>query len=380
MKRGFTLIEVIIALAIGAILLTTVMSVLTLTLKDNRRTRAHSEIMREAESVTRLMNQELRLAGLGVPAGANIDAAYGSSPPAGGVKFYASLLVGGNSEVGVLADLPRPDANYSTFGALHSRATGSAATRTIAWHNENNGTCMPDGAGTACVAGRDSIFFADNAAGCTATGSGAPFTDRKCPWGMRRLLANDAIQIAAGDGTWSNAVVSGAVQKPNTTVDVISAVLTSGYNTAIWPNLVAADGPAGRAGQGFVTTLDRVFYRLVGSTIVRQQCWGDPNPNDSDWPDAATNTVPTTPETTGGGGGTPAPVNSTCTVAEVVARNVSSFALRYFDASGVAVTVGSTTKDDVRRVDYTIGFAKTVDGRQVLHEVAGSIRLTNAIP
>ncbi len=371
MKRAFSLIEVIIALAIGAVLLSTVMSVLTLTLKDNRRTRVHSEIMRDAESVTHMLNSELRLTGLGVPTGANIDAGYGTGAP---VSFYGALLVGTATSIGVLADLPRPDANYGAFGALDSRATGIIGTSTIAWHNENNGSCMPDGLLGSCVAGRDSVFFADNAAGCTATGTGAPFNDRKCPWGMRRVLPGEAIQIAAGDGKWSTATVTGEVVKVGV-LQVLSARLNPGYDPTDWPNLIPGDAPGGKAGQGFVTTLDRVFYSLVGSTIVRRQCWGDPNPNDSDWPDATTNLVPPNPQNTSGAGGAS---NSICTAAEVVARNVSALAFSYVDASGVAVTVASgATKAAVRRVDYRIDFAKTVDGRPVLHQVSGSVRLTN---
>lgn len=371
MKRGFSLIEVIIALAIGAVLLSTVMSVLTLTLKDNRRTRVHSEIMRDAESVTHMMNSELRLAGLGVPTGVHIDSAYGTSPP---VSFYGALLVGNVTAVGVLADLPRPDANYSAFGSIHSRPTGALLTASnIAWHTENNGACMPDGLLGTCVVGRDSVFFADDVQGCNATGVGAAFNDRKCPWGMRRVLAGESIQIAAGDGKWSHATITGDVVKVGVS-QVFSAKLSPGYDPVDWPNLIPGDGPGGKAGQGFVTTLDRVFYSLVGSTIVRRQCWGDPNPNDSDWPNATGNAVPANPQNTGGGGA----ANSTCTVPEVVARNVSALHFDYFDASGVAVTVASAaTKASVRRIDYTIDFAKTVDGRPVLHQVSGSVRLTN---
>lgn len=373
MKRGFSLIEVIVALAIGGVLLTTVTSVLTLTLKDSRRTRTHSEIMRDAESVTHLMNTELRLAGLGVPTGAHIDPAYGTSPP---VSFYGALLVGGSNQIGILADLPRPDANYSAFGALHARPTGSVGVSAVAWHTENNGSCMADSNANTCVAGRDSTFFADNAAGCATVGTGAVFQDRKCPWGMGRVLPGEAIQVAAGDGRWSHAAVTGEVVKVSVD-NVFAARLSPGFNAAVWPNLTRADGPGGKPGQGFVTTLDRVFYRLAGSTIVREQCWGDPNPNDADWPDAATNAVSGTPAATGGGGA----AASSCTGAEVVARNVSSLAFSYFDASGVAVTVaGGATKRQVRRIDYVIDFAKTIDGRPVLHQVTGSVRLTNLPP
>ena len=369
MRRAFSLIEITVALAISGVLLTVVMSTLTVTLRDSRRTRVHSEILREAESVSHLLNSELRLAGLGVPTGVHTDATYGTTPP---VSFYAALIVGGSNQIGVLADLPRPDANYSAFGAIHSRPTGLIV-QSVAWHTENNGACMPDSTGTSCVAGRDSLFFADNAAGCNATGTGAPFEDRKCPWGLRRVLAGESIVIAAGDGNWSDATITGEVVRNNLISNAFAARVNPGYDFVDWPNLLPGQGPGGIAGQGFVATPDRVFYSLVGATIVRRQCWGDPNPNDGDWPNAATNTVPASPETTSGGGA----ANTTCTPAEVVARNVTSLAFSYFDALGAAVTVSAGTKAAVRRVDYIINFAKTVDGRPVLHQVTGSVRLTN---
>jgi prepilin-type N-terminal cleavage/methylation domain-containing protein len=50
--RAFSLIEVMVALVISAIVLSTVVGVLTLTLRDNRRTRVHTEMLREAVPVT----------------------------------------------------------------------------------------------------------------------------------------------------------------------------------------------------------------------------------------------------------------------------------------------------------------------------------------
>lgn len=406
-RGGFTLIEVVIALAIGAVLLTTVMSVMVVTLRDTKRARAHSEMLRDADFVSHALNTELRLAGLGVPLGAHVAVTpgtcaggagagnvctsapspqcpapglcsavgtYGTPPRA--VGFYAALLVGGTNQIGILADLPRPDANYGVFGALHTRATGGPTA--VAWHNENNGACMPDNNAATCVAGRDSVFFADDLAGCVTTGGGAAFTDRKCPWGMRRLMPGESIQIVAGDGSWSDAVVSGSVQRVAAGVPVVSvssAVLSTGFSATAWPNLLPGQGPGGVPGQGFVTTLDRVFYRVVGTNIVRRQCWGDPDPNQANWPNGATNTVPTaTPQLSGGSG---VSVN-TCTDEEVVARNVSGLNFTYRDAAGATVAVtNAATKASVRRVDYTIDFAKTIDGRPVTHTINGTVRLSS---
>lgn len=343
---GFTLVEVMVALVIGAVLLSTVVSVLTLTLRDARRTRVHSELLRDAESVTHQLNSELRLAGLGLPRGANIDASYGTSPPAAPL---AALIVAGATEIGIVADLPRPDANFNTFGGLHGRDTGAA---TIAWHNENNGACVPDSTSSSCSAGVDSVFFPVNATGCTTTGTSG-FNDRLCPWGMRRGRANESILIVAGDGQWSRSVLSGSVSAGT----IRAADLSTAYSRTTWPQ-----GPGAVAGQGFVATLDRVFYWLDGTKIRRRQCWGDPNPNDPQWSEPPSTASWDPAATDGGSAGA-----SECTPAEVVARNVSSLSFTY--------TTG--TDGVIRKVDYAIGFARTVDGRPVLHVVNGAIRLTN---
>jgi prepilin-type N-terminal cleavage/methylation domain-containing protein len=391
--RAFTLIEVIVALVLSATLMSVVLGILAATLRDGRRARVHSEMLRDADLVTHLLNSDLRLAGVGVPAttGVNIDVLYGAAPP---TSFYGSVIVASTTQVGILGDLPRPDANYGAFGAIHRRPTGDGTA--IAWHNENNGSCMPDNNAGTCIVGRDSLFFPDNAAGCNNTGNGAVFSDRKCPWGMRRTLPGDHIIITAGDSNWATATLTGDVQRLAAAAglpQVYSAELSPGYlvtvmaggppptPTAVWPNNAATDGPGGIAGQGFVATLDRVFFRRVGSTITRRQCWGDPDPNQAGFPSVNVNAVPASPQLVAATGVTP----NECTDEEVVARNVSGFAIRTFDVNNAPITLGNPVagppdKSDVFRIDYTVDFQKMVDGRNVTHRVQGSVRLTNLLP
>jgi hypothetical protein len=141
------------------------------------------------------------------------------------------------------------------------------------------------------------------------------------------------------------------------------------------------DGPGGIAGQGFVSTPDRVFFKLSGSNIVRRQCWGDPDPSQAAWPDALTNAVPASPGLTAGAGVTA----NDCTDDEVVARNVNGLTFTYFDATGTLLTLadpvaGPPDKDDVFRIDYAIDFFTIVDGRPLTHRVQGSVRLSNLLP
>lgn len=392
--QGFTLLEVTIALALGVVVAGTVTALYTQTLVESRRTLELAEMSRDATFVGQLLSRELRQAGLGVridlpptaPARHTNDH-YGTSAPA---TFYSGLLVGGASEVGILADFPRPDAQYPTYGMLVSRPTGP---NTIMFLNENNGACAPQDlpaaaitAGASSCSTADSSVFFPGEAGCNAT---TGFADRTCPWGMRRLSPGERFQIFAANGSWVHAAVTATLTAlvANAPTFTLALPLQASMDVA-WPNTALGDGPGGFVGAGWVTTLDRVFYQhdTAAKTITRQQCWGDPDPGHANFPPANATAVPADPEyppTVITGIPPPAltPEETECTEREVVARNVDSFTLRYFDATNptnLAVTPSNTiTKQSVRRIDYTIEFKKTVLGRALTHRVEGSVRLQN---
>lgn len=397
--RAFTLIEVVIALALSVMVLGTAFALMQNAVQDGNRARVRSEMFRDAAHVSQLLSLELRQAGLGVPTGGHIEKTLatgtsdygtdtGNSPGSSPVRLsrpstiYGGVLVAAADQLGVVADLARPDGQYNAYGLLHSRATGSETS--IMWHTENNGTCAPDsGSGTSCTTTSSSVFFPGQTADlCNGTGT-ARFTDRTCPWGMRRVLAGERIQVAAGNGAWSHA----ALDTPGTIVDISSTgvfavSLNPGFDVDMWPNAAQGEGPAGINGQGFVTTLDRVFYRRNGTVIERNQCWGDPDPDHPSWPDGIATAVPAAPALTPGAGTSVA--QNHCTGYEVVARNVvdgpTGFQLSYFNAGGTAIAAplsDQPAKRSVRRIDYRISFAKTVDGRIVAHHVTGSVHLQN---
>lgn len=347
--RGFTLIELVVSLAMGAVVLTVATAVLATAMRDMRVARARSALAREGQTIAAMMELDLRQAGAGVPDLTHIDPGF----PGGGAALNA-VLAGESEKIGVLLDRPRPHAQYNTFGTLN-RAPGGSTSR-IAWHTENNGTCMPDG---TCSTAATSVFFPGES-GCTAS-----FTDRTCPWGMRRAESGDAIQIVDGEGRWSHAVLGNSIA---TNGSNRFAVLSTAWSGTLWPNVTAADKPVSAAGQGWVTTLDRVFFRKNGTKLERIQCWGTPNQTSASWPIPGT-AVPATPC---------APPNGLDW--ETLSNRVQSLTFTYFNAAGTAITAAPMAAVDlprVRRVDYVLKLAQTVEGRAIRFDIVGSVHLRN---
>ena len=150
----------------------------------------------------------------------------------------------------------------------------------------------------------------------------------------------------------------------------LSAVFNPATATwdAVWPNVLPADAPVGVSGQGYVTTIDRVFFRLNGTNLERIQCFGDPDPGSANWPNLATNTLPGTLASTPAGGAL-----NECTAAEVIAKNVASVAFAYADGTGTV----TATKNLIRRIDWTIKLRKTVNNRTVEQDVVGTVAVRN---
>lgn len=393
--RGFTLLELAVSIALGVIVIGTAAAVLATVLRDNRRARIHSELQRDAELASQLLAQEVRQAGLGVPTGHHVSEncnastgvcnyiyGTGSAGTANELRFLArAILVAGTAELGILGDLPRPDSNYNAFGPLHSRGSASNADGSngdgIAWHTENNGTCMPPGCSTSST----SLFF-PGAGDCTG---GTALT---CPWASRRIAPGEPIQIVDGGGNWGHSAASApfalATGMPTGATGLRLAFRYDQGVPRRWPNNGPGAGPAGLIGQGWVTTLDRVFYRLSTTTpkrLERRQCWGDPDPGHAAWPPHTSNAIPVSPGSVVppvSGGVT---INATvCTPFETIARNVDSLTFTYADAAGTTLTSfpDGDSKNAIRSVAWTLVLKRPDgSGRDVSYTIQGATRIEN---
>lgn len=360
MLRGATLIELMVSLALLAVVLGVAVGLVVGAIQSGSRGRARGQFARQGSFINSLMSQELRMAGLGVPDATHIDDAYGG---AGDTTGGNDVILATATAIGFIGDLPRPDAQYATFGTITNRPLGDGSH--IFWHTENNGSCHPDTSAPSCETGDTSMFFPGED-GCANT---AAVNDRTCPWGMKRVRAGERIQVVSGATRWTHA----GVASPLAMSDIgaarpLSLNLSTTWNQTVWPNVANNDPPVAVSGQGFVTTVDRVFYFLQGTDLMRRQCFGDLDPDSASWPNNATNTLPANPESTPPGG-----VQNTCLAAEVIGKNVASLNFEYFDGTG-AVT---TTKNQIRRVDWTIKLRKTVNNRTVEQDVVGTVGLRN---
>lgn len=362
--RGATLIELMVALALLAIVLSITVSLLVGVIRSGARSRARAELARQGLFASTAMHAELRMAGLGVPQSTGLHIADGYAG-GGDTSFDTVVILANATQVGVVGDLPRPDAQYNALGMLHNRPGGSR--RNVMWETENNGRCVPDTGGSTCSTATTSKFFPGED-GCDSTADG---NDRTCPWGMKRVAVNERIQVVAGNHTWTHAgllpaYTMDAIGVPN---GVMSIRLDSDWDAA-WPNEDPIDFPVGISGAGYVTTLDRVFFALQGTDLVRIQCRGDPDPQAAGWPDLATNALPAVGSLTiTPAGGT----QNVCVGPEVIARNVRSLTFSYFDAAG-AVTA---TKSAVRRIDWVMVLERSTQGRMVQQDVVGSAAIRN---
>lgn len=394
-RRGFTLLELIIGMTMGLAIVSVAMGLTVGTLGRVRHSRDLAHLHRDGAFAARVLEADLRLAGLGVPTGQHIVSGERLIP----------MLVAAPTELGILGDLPRPDAQYNTFGPLHNRPT-RALGRTgglggLAWHTENNGSCVPDG----CAVSATSVFFPGPGAQlCTVNAD-----DRGCPWGTRRVRPGDDLQVVAADKTWGTTRAAGPALSllpplpapvppdPQAQLGLVAAPVslrlaepiepgrifdatfqTSQTNAVRWRDHEPGTLPGGSVGQGFVTTLDRAFYFVADRKLMRVQCWGRPAPDDGSWPSlASANAVPAAIKSGGAGGGASGGPGATCTEREVVARDVESVVFRYFDIANFPVA--GDARQTAHRVEFeiTLRRAAGVAGIGAQYVVSGSVALGN---
>lgn len=401
-RSGFTVLELLIGLSCALIVLAAIVALFSDTMRAQKRQRVRAELARQGAFLGHLLNQEIRLTGLGVPTGSSVEGALPAPVP---------VMFAGTTAIGFIADVPRPDATYNTFGVLDDRPAGF---QRLMWHTDQNGACAPQASG--CPIDETSVLYRGDTALCTSPG------DRTCPWSNHRLRPGEYFVTAAGNGTWANLKSTGVGDNAaGFTMEVASnpdgggirgLVIDDEHDAtraigwpATWFNVARGDAPVDVRGQGFVTTLDRVFYRFCSGTcaggtgqsrvLERRQCWGPAITNDPSWPDASADTDAAN-LTNGSFDPTGVPF-TTCSPWEVAARDVASVRFDYFRARAGAATSDSATRlstaeqqrsaqprsaatfgrVDIAQIRFDIQLNRTVDGVVVRHDVVGTARLRN---
>jgi len=248
-RHGFTLIEMLVASVVSLVVVAGATSVLTRLTLQHRRDRELSALRGEADFVLFKLGGELRQAGLGVPRGARL----------GGSDLFPRVLAGDASSITFAADLARPDAAVNGFSMLASDQ-GALASGDLALMNELNGDCdVMVGGFLPCETDTSSLLMAPSGASCSGAGT-AP----TCPWALGKYRGDEYLILANGHGTWQEVRVAPAL------FEVPAASSRRMLKLAAVP----AGLVAGSLSRAVLSSPDRVFWRLNGTSVERAQCWG----------------------------------------------------------------------------------------------------------
>lgn len=340
MRRGLTLVELLTGLAVALTVLTAALGLLHQMGLVRRRQEAQEQLGSNAAWLLGTMGRELRQAGLGRPRSARAE------PPE--EPFPAPFLVGEATQVAFLADVPRPDSHFNGFSSF--AASPLPALDSLSLLNELNGGCDVDLSGVACNTATSSHLFTSSPPGSGCRGA----TDaRTCPWALGRYRDGEHLLVVSGSGRW----VERRLDSPMEGVELLPLpprrVLRLTSNI---PIDLKEPGP----NRAWVSTLDRVFYRLDDGRLQRKQCWGSVG----------------SPIVLTGPGGLAEPCDpagpDSGTDWETLAQGLAADALdvTYLDAAGNELTrpLPPEALPRVRRVQVRLRLEQSVAGEALTHE------------
>jgi prepilin-type N-terminal cleavage/methylation domain-containing protein len=312
-RRGFTLVEVLVAGAVGLVILTAMMGYLLHRARVDLQEAQLARLKQDTSLVLGQLGRELRQAGLGRPTRARREGE--------GEIFPGPLVAADATSLAFVGDLPRPDASLnglSSFAA--NQAVPPMPDRGIALLNELNGGCDVDSSWPApCRTDEASLVLAPPGVDCRY----APFTAPTCPWGLKKYRPGEWLVLVDGVGRWVERQVSSNLFSSS------SGRIALELDQRLPPDFF--DMP----NRGWVASLDRVFYRLQGNTVERKQCW---NPSGS----PATARVLSQPCRSSTDG----------TEWEPLLRTAApqGLSFRYLDVQGLELTRLPLSEQDLRRV------------------------------
>ncbi len=328
--RGFTLVEVLVAGAVGLVILTSVIGYLLHRSRVDAREQQLARLKRDASLLLGQLERELRQAGLGRPTRTRMDGDQ--------ELFPGPLLAAGETELTFVADLPRPDGGLNGLSSFAANQTVPPLPwRGVALLNELNGGCDVDTSSfSACRTDEASLLLPAPGADCGSTPAGAP----SCPWGLRKYRPREWLVLVDGRGRWTQRYVQD---------DLFQS--SGGRYALMLDSALPGDFFGTTPNKGWAASLDRVHYRLAGDTVMRKQCW-------QAFPSPAALPAAATPCTLPGDGTAWEPLLST------VPPN--GLRLRYLDANGAVLAplpLSAAALRRVHRVEVTLRLeAPTPDG------------------
>ncbi len=300
--RGFSLLELLVAGTIFLFVVAAATEAFTSLKAAHRRDLERSRLRAQADLALSTLARDLRHAGLGLPEGGNVSS---------GAAYTPAVFLAEPTRIGFMGDLPRPDVAFNGYSELAGDQPPGASM--VVLLNELSGGCGSDTSSSCRTELMSLAISPAGVPGCGASG-GAP----TCPWAQRRYRAGEAVTVVNGLGAWAQMTVAPGLFD--------SAGGRRGLAlTAAPTHLSSATQPR----RGFVSTPDRVFYRLSGDSLERAQCWAGPGTADA---------CVTTAQGTGW---------------ETLARNVTGFLLQYQRADGSAIARASQTRRVSVRLELT---------------------------
>lgn len=333
-RRGFTLIEVIVASGVGIIILAVIMGYLLQRSRNDQHEAQLGRLKQDASVLLGQLRQELGQAGLGRPSRARREGT--------GELFPGPLLAAEETSLSFVADLPRPDSSLhglSSFAA--NQVSPPLPEGGVALLNELTGGCDVDSTQPSpCRTDEASLLLASSEVDCRDAPGSAP----TCPWGLNKYRPGEWLVLVDGVGRWVERQVAPQLfaNKAGRFALLLQAPLPGDFFSV--PN------------RGWVASVDRVFYRLNGSTVERKQCWG-----------------PVGSPATVGSLSTPCTSLAQGTAWEPLLRTAApkGFAFRYLDATGAELAPLPLSAADlrrVRRVEVALRLTASTSGKPVTYE------------
>jgi prepilin-type N-terminal cleavage/methylation domain-containing protein len=340
-RRGFTLVEVLVASAVGLIILTGMMGYLV---QRSRRDQQEALLARLKQDATLVLGQlvrELRQAGLGRPTRARREGE--------GEIFAGPLIAADRTSLAFIADLPRPDASLnglSSFAA--NQAVPPMPDRGVALLNELNGGCDVDGSSpSACRTDVASLLLSPSGVDCLSSPGSAP----TCPWGLKKYRPGEWLVLVDGMGRWVERRVSSSLYA--SAAGRVTLQLTEPL----------PDGFFDMPNRGWVASVDQVFYRLQSGAVERKQCWSTVGYSAT----AGTLSRPCR-----------SPADGTPWEPLLRTAGARGLTFRYFDVQGSELTQLPLPASDlrrVRRVEVRLSLSAFAQGEPVTYDTLTSVAL-----
>lgn len=357
--RGFTLIELMVALGMALAVTTAALGVLLMVVDTQREGQKRNALARDAQLAMDLIAHDLGYAGVGVPRGYEADAdgnLIGAVTTDAAAQLRPAIRIAQDDYLFFVGDLPYPNAELNGI-AQPSMLQGNpanlnASVGRISVSSSLSGCAPGSGGGYVCDT-TVSTTFDVGGSNCTSASSTQP----TCPWGLKKWQVDGSGEVpllfGSFDGRWwrrSWNMSSGGTDSNRVMIDFGDGDLP-------------VNGFVGfGVGGGFIATLDRVFYSLDepngaacggsgGCVLRRKQCWGwgdSLRPGDSSFP-ARLGTPPRL------SGGTIASCDAsaasrTGTPWEAVVEDVKSLDFEYFDATGAQLSTDITDAAELARI------------------------------